>query len=89
MSRTPAQETAEAQLRAAVIAMREAYDLADDGEVLGDFVIAGAADVMCHEHDQIETRNFTLGHPWDIPAYRVAGLFEVGRNMALQGLLSD
>jgi hypothetical protein len=73
MKRTPEQEAADEQLRAAIDQVTRAYDLIDDGSIIADYVVVGAAQRLDEEHGD-ETQMFYAMPGGTMPHYRVIGL---------------
>lgn len=73
MALTPEQQTADAQLRAAIEACVKAFGLADNHELIVDYVVTGVAVSLDDEH-QGESQMFSIMPGGTMPTYRLLGL---------------
>lgn len=76
--RTPQQVAADEKLLEAITECLIAYEMIEDGFVVGDFVVVNATNRLSSQ-GVIQTRHPLLFRDGDIPWYRIAGLIDMAK----------
>lgn len=75
MPRSEEQKQAGAELEAAILKCAQSYELLDDGEIIGDFIVVSATQLINHE-GEVEHSYITLLRGGTIASTSAVGLLE-------------